>query len=443
MNKQENYLEERENKSLPKSSHIPQYLVCGILSLGGFLGGTVTGWSSTALPSIQSSNHFADITATDLSWIASITTLGCFTGCPTGGYFIRKFGRKNSLLFSSTPYLIGWVALTFPLQIWMLYFGRFLTGIGLGSMVLVGSVYLSEISEPKLRGRLSVIWFVAIRLGTIFAYGIGSILPYNELSAISGILSLLFGASTFFLPESPRWLVSKRRMKDAIDSLCWLQGCEKKSPSVKILEEIRMIEDAALKAEEENMVFEKTGSALNSHASGVLAGVAQLAGILLTACCVDKLGRKVLLLTAFIIMSVSLSILGAFQQFKTEMDNFSEDSGWIPLLSFMTYHAAYSGGPYVLAYTVASEVIPTNVIGSVSGLVTSIGWMTAFIFTRSYQNMNDSIGIANTFWIFALFSAIGAICIHFLIPETVGRPLENIHQERNNNNEDQNDKQRV
>ncbi|CAL8130240.1 unnamed protein product [Orchesella dallaii] len=455
---------------LINSAHIPQYFVCGILSLGGFVGGTVTGWSSPAIPFIYSSNHFPSLTTTNLAWIASIATLGSSAGSPLCGYLISKFGRKNSLIFSSIPYAIGYVALTFPFQIWMLYVGRFLVGFGYGVMLIAGSVYLSEIAEPELRGRLSVIWFVMMSIGTLFDYGVGSVLPYNLLSPFSALLSVAFGASTFFLPESPRWLISKSRKEDAIESLCWLQSCDKKIPSQNILDEIQEIEAAAQKAKEENeyltvssyitsgvvlksvliastlmifkeacggnvfsyftvQTFEKTGSPFDSHISGVIIGVAQVVGTTSAACFVDKIGRKILLLASFIIMTLTLIILSAFQQFKSEMDELSPNSGWIPLVSFMIYNWAYSGGPYVLAWTVSSEVIPTNVIGSVTGLATAIGWMSAFIMTRYYHDMIDGIGVSNSFWVFTAFSTIGTMCVYVLVPETVGRNLENIHKQ--------------
>ncbi|CAL8130250.1 unnamed protein product [Orchesella dallaii] len=421
----------KEETPLINPAHVPQYLACGILSLGGFLGGTVTGWSSTALPSLQSSNHFPGLNKTDLSWIASIATLGSVAGSPAGGYLIRVFGRKKSLFFSSIPFALGYIALTFPLQVWMLYAGRFLAGVGFGLMALAGSVYLSEIAKPELRGRLCVIWYVMIRIGTILEYAIGSFLPYDQLSAISALLSLAFGASIFFLPESPRWLVSQNRIDDAVETLCWLQACEKSSPSQNILDEVE--EDACggnTFSYYTVQIFDLTGSPFSSHASGVIIGVAQLFGILFTAFCVDRVGRRILLLVTFLIMTLSLGVLGLFQQFKNETDDFSNIfSGWIPLLSFICYHWAYSGGPYALSYTISSEVIPTNVIGSVAGLVTAIGWMSAFIFTRSYQDMIDGIGVANSFWVFAGLTAIGGICIKFLIPETVGRRLENIHKQ--------------
>ncbi|CAL8145375.1 unnamed protein product [Orchesella dallaii] len=218
-------------------SHNPQYLACGLLCIGGFLGGTITGWSSPGLPSIQATGHFS-LLPSDLSWIASIVHLGLLASAPMAGYMIRKIGRRNTLLFSSIPFVIGSTALAFPLQVWIFYVGRFFDGLGLGFSIIAGSVYLSEISEPTLRGSLSVVWFVSIRLGVLFSYGVGSLISHDKLSGISALLSVVFGLSILFLPESPRWLMAKWRRQQAIDALCWLRACDASMPSPKILLEI-------------------------------------------------------------------------------------------------------------------------------------------------------------------------------------------------------------
>ncbi|CAL8145351.1 unnamed protein product [Orchesella dallaii] len=461
----------------PVNTRHPQYFACAILCLSGLLGGTTTGWSSTALPSIKLSGHFS-VSSSELSWIASIVNLGGVVSAPVAGYMIRKYGRKMTLLISSIPYTIGWVVLTFPMNIWMLCFGRFLTGIGLGFTLIAGSVYLSEIAEPEIRGNLSVTWFVAIRLGTLVAYGFGSLLPYNQQSSISAVISVAFGMSVFFLPESPRWLMTKWRIQKAVDSLCWLRGCNKFSPSPDILREIDEIKEAVVRAENERravtlstyfanrvvlksvliaailmlfreacggrvfsyyavQVFEKTGSALNPHLSGVAVGVSQLLVILLTTYYVDKVGRKILLILTLAIMSICLMLLAVYCQFRAEIEvALYQQSGWIPLIVFVIYHAANSGGPFVLTYTVCSEVIPTNVIGSVSGLIMGLSWLAAFVGARYYEDMNVAIGVANTFWIYAIFSAMGALCTHLLVPETVGKSLEYLHMQHRKKEEE-------
>ncbi|CAL8130292.1 unnamed protein product [Orchesella dallaii] len=244
----------------------------------------------------------------------------------------------------------------------------------------------------------------------------GNFLQYNHLASISEVISVVLGIILFFVPESPRWLISVRRRKEAVNSLCWLQACHKKSPTQNILLETQesiLIASTLMFFRDAcggNMfsffaiqTFDKTGSAFNSHVSGVIIGIAQLLGILVTMYYVDKLGRRRLLIASFIIMSLALTIVGLFQHFKPEMNNWT--------------------------YTVTSEIILTNVIGSISGLGYAIGRATAFMFTRSYQDIIDGIGLANTFWVFAVLSAAGGICTFFLVPETAVRQLENIHQE--------------
>ncbi|CAL8145342.1 unnamed protein product [Orchesella dallaii] len=453
---------------LSPSNHRTQYFVCGILCLGGFLGGIVTGWSSTSIPSLEISGHFS-FNSNDLSWIASIGNLGIALSAITTGYMI-KFGRKTTLLFSALPYLIGWAALAFPTDIWMLYAGRLLTGLADGKLMIAGSIYLSESVDPILRGRLSVVLFLSIRLGILFAYGVGSLLPYNHLSVIPFIVSAIFGASFIFLPESPRWLMTKWRVQEATDTLCWLQACDKSSPTLEILKEIDEIKDAVIRAGNEGhkqiistyfthralkatlivcilmvfreasggnvfgyfvvQTFDETGSAFDSHLSGVIVGVAQMLSILITVYYVDRIGRRVLLIQTFIIMSISLAILGLFSQFKTYIEDttiFSQFSGWIPLILFVIYNAANSGGPFVLAFTLFSEIVPTNVIGFVSGISMLLGFITSFVLARYYEDMNIALGISSTFWIYAVFCTLGAIIVHLLVPETALKTLENIH----------------
>ncbi|ODM90395.1 Facilitated trehalose transporter Tret1 [Orchesella cincta] len=454
----------------PEHSNLNQPNIMCQICLAGFLGGTNTGWSSTALPSIKESGDFI-VSSSDLSWIASVVNLGGVFSAPAAGFLIRKFGRRTTLLLSAIPYTIGWVALSIPMQVWMLYGGRFLSGVGLGLTLIAGSVYLSEISEPEIRGRLSVIWFVAIRFGTLFAYGIGSVLTYDEVSVISAAISVAFGICAYFLPESPRWLMSKWRVQQAIDSLCWLRACDKKSPSSKILGEIEEIKEAVIRAEKATegltistyftnravlksiviasilmlfreacggrvfsyyavQVFDKTGSAFDSHISGIIVGVSQLFSILITTYLVDKVGRRILLILTLIIMSLALLCVGIFYEFKNEIEELMLNSGWIPLIAFVIYHAANSGGPFVLTYTVSSEIIPTNVIASVSGLIMGLSWIAAFVLARFYEDMNTALGVSITFWLYAVLSVLGALCVWLLVPETNGKSLENIHKEQ-------------
>ncbi|CAL8145357.1 unnamed protein product [Orchesella dallaii] len=450
----------------------PQYLACGILCIAGILVGTVTGWSSTAIPSLEKSGHFP-LTTSDLSWIASIVNLGTALSAPITGYMIKKFGRKGTILISTVPYIIGWGALAFPLKIWMLYAGRFITGFADGSIIIAASIYLCEIAEPDLRGRLNVVWFVTIRLGILFVNGVGSLLPYHQLSAISFTLSVAFGVSILFLPESPRWLMTQWRVQKAIHSLCWLRDCEKSSPSPAILLEIEEIKAAVVRAENDEKtfsistyfgkrvfkammiacvliifreaaggnvlgyyvvsIFDKTGSALDSHLSGVVVAIAQVIATVITVFYVDRIGRRVLLIFTFLMMSILLILLGLYCQLRTELESWlgselNQFSGWIPFILFLGYNATNSGGPFVLTFTMSSEVVPTSIIGFVSGLSTLLGFMASFILARYYDDMNNNLGLGPTFWVFAAFSALGATCVHFLVPETVGKTLENIHR---------------
>ncbi|CAL8145372.1 unnamed protein product [Orchesella dallaii] len=180
-------------------------------------------------------------------------------------------------------------------------------------------------------------------------------------------------------------------------------------------------------------IFEETGSPFDSHISGIAVGVAQLLPLFVTTYYVDRVGRRALLIVTYLILSASLVFIGLFYQFRNEIEYkiSPHQSGWIPLVLFLIYHAAYSGGPFVLTWTVSSEIIPSDVIGFVSGLASAFGWMSSFAFTRYYQDMNDGLGVANTFFLYAMLSFLSAVCIHIILPDTVRKSLEDIHQQKN------------
>ncbi|ODM94060.1 Facilitated trehalose transporter Tret1 [Orchesella cincta] len=106
-----------------------------------------------------------------------------------------------------------------------------------------------------------------------------------------------------------------------------------------------------------------------------------------------------------------------------------ESAHWIPLASVMAFNAAYCGGVGCLIWTVMSEILPNHVIGFASGLATTFNWTLAFITTRFFQDLNDSLGIHNTFWLFAGACGAAVLFIYGFVPETKGKTLDMIQKE--------------
>lgn len=67
----------------------------------------------------------------------SIVTVGAAIGGLLGGWMVEKIGRKLSLMFCSLPFVFGFTIIIAAQNVWMLYVGRWLTGLASGVTSLV------------------------------------------------------------------------------------------------------------------------------------------------------------------------------------------------------------------------------------------------------------------------------------------------------------------
>ena len=82
----------------------------------------------------------------------SLLALGALFGSLSAVYLMDAVGRKASLLaFSVMSLFIGWTLLMAASQVWQLYTGRFLLGLGAGMEITICPVYIHEICRPALR----------------------------------------------------------------------------------------------------------------------------------------------------------------------------------------------------------------------------------------------------------------------------------------------------
>lgn len=115
-----------------------------------FLGSTIT------LPAFEARFGLDSTTVTALSsQIVSTFQAGCFFGTLFIGPVNSKFGRRYSLITAAIVFIVGVILqLASHGSLGMLYAGRALTGLGVGSSSLLVTNYIAECSTPALRGSL-------------------------------------------------------------------------------------------------------------------------------------------------------------------------------------------------------------------------------------------------------------------------------------------------
>lgn len=160
--------------------------------------------------------------------IAAAALFGILVGSPLGGWAGDKFGRKPLFMLdmglfviaSAMQFFIGSTQFltTSPLQLFVV---RLLMGIAIGAEYSVGWPMLSEFSPSRIRGRLMGLTLIAWYAGFMIAFVVGYLLNrYTDLGWRNILGTSTFIAVALFLgrlgmPESPRWLWSKRRTHQA------------------------------------------------------------------------------------------------------------------------------------------------------------------------------------------------------------------------------------
>lgn len=93
--------------------------------------------------------------------------------------------------------------------------------------------YVAEITTPKLRGILAATGSFCIILGIFSQFLMGLFLEWRTITLVSTIAPTLAVIFLFFVPESPHWLILKKRDEEAKQSLMWLRGWQKSFEGVK------------------------------------------------------------------------------------------------------------------------------------------------------------------------------------------------------------------
>ena len=156
--------------------------------------------------------------------IVSIPWISIIIFSIAGGSIAELIGRKPSLILGQLFMILGWVVIYFANHFPMALSGRFITGIGIGITIPVLTLHLSEIALVKTRGILSMTNYLCQNLGNIFILMIGNNFSLHVVIGVSVFPSILFLGSSFFLPESPMWLVKKGHLSRAKDALLKLRG---------------------------------------------------------------------------------------------------------------------------------------------------------------------------------------------------------------------------
>lgn len=179
--------------------------------------------------------------------------------------------------------------------------------------------------------------------------------------------------------------------------------------------------------------FQEAHTGLSSDASTIFVGTIHVIASLVGTLLVDRLGRKLLLLTSIIMMTISLIALGTFFYIRDTNQSHAESISWLPLLSLCTFIISFALGFGPIPFMMLSEIYSKEINAIASPLTGFFTWILAFALTSAFGPIAHVIGIAFSFWILGAFCIVGAVFILFMVPETKGKSLSQIQNMLQNN----------
>src|SRR3954454_9221723 len=196
--------------------------VAAIAALGGFLFGYDTGIIGGAMLFMQKDLGLKTHGQQQLA--VAILLLGAIVGALIAGWLADKISRRRTKMISGCVYVIGGLACALSMNYPEILVSRFVLGLSVGTASFVSPMYIGELVPKRIRGGVVSFNQLMVTLGIFCAYIVDwafAPLPNNWrwMFAVAAIPGAVLAIGMYFMPYSPRWLVSKGRDDEAREVL--------------------------------------------------------------------------------------------------------------------------------------------------------------------------------------------------------------------------------
>ena len=422
-------------------------------ALAGFLFGFDTVVISGAEQTIQALWHLGS----GMHGFAIASALyGTVLGALVGGWPTDRFGRKPTLTMIGVLYVISAVGCAYSWNVYSFVIARFIGGLGIGVSTVAAPLYISEISPPAYRGRLAGMFQFNIVFGIIIAFLSNYLLrdvgenAWRWMLGVAALPSLIYTVLCFGLPESPRWLIGRRRDREA--GLRVLRVIMADEPPARV--EAAADEILAVSHEKVEVgpfwtrqlrrpillavliaffnqlsginavlyfaprIFELTGlgakaALLQSVGIGITNLIFTFVGLRL----IDRLGRRTLLYFGSFGYILSLGL--------TAWAFFTGHFAIVPACIF-AFIASHAIGQGAVIWVFISEIFPNRHRATGQSLGSFTHWVFAALLTSFFPSMVAAFPPGYVFMFFGGMMVLQLIWVRLMVPETKGISLEEI-----------------
>ncbi|HIX84703.1 MAG TPA: sugar porter family MFS transporter [Candidatus Megamonas gallistercoris] len=436
-----------------------------ISTFGGLLFGYDTGVVNGALPYMAQPDQL-NLTPLHEGMVASSLLLGATFGSVIGGKISDMQGRRKNIFMLSVLFFIATLGCSLAPSFEVMLISRFALGLAVGGASVTVPAYLAEVSPSEKRGRMVTQNELMIVTGQFLAFVFNALIAvalagdphvWRYMLAVAALPAVVLFFGMMRLPESPRWLVSKGKVSEALGVLKKIRETDKHAIS-----ELNDIQDTITAEKNIKQVSFKDlntpwirriiligmGIATFTQLTGVnsimyygtqilnqsgfsmqaaliantLNGLTSVIAVCVGISLMTKIRRRTMLLTGLSGTTTALFLI-------TVSSTLLENSPYLPfiILSLTVMFLAFMQsciGP--ILWLLLSEIIPLRVRGLGMGICVLFHWITNFVVGLTFPVLLSALGLQSTFLIFVIIGFVSLTFVKLFVPETKGKTLEQI-----------------
>ncbi|XP_012522582.1 facilitated trehalose transporter Tret1-2 homolog [Monomorium pharaonis] len=472
--KEKNILNKKE-ETVQNSSNskgvLAQFLVTGAVLLVATGGGMPIGYSAVMLPQLSEENSTLHIDRETGSWIAAVHSLATPVGSLLSGPLLDAIGRRGCLQMSVIPLCIGWLIIGLSRTVTPILVGRVICGVSVGFMAVPAQVLVGETAYPALRGFLVVGSFASYCAGILLVYALGASFNWDVVAFYAIILPVAAFVALCLIPESPAWLIKRKKIEEAKKALLWLRGgdIEQMLKEVELLETnikvdlakktvnttfMKKISSAMSTIRDPgvlkpliiinvfnafqlasgtyivifyavDMIKDIGDSNVDNYLAAVVTAAIRFIFSILSCVLLLKMGRRPLGIVSALGTCLASLILAGYLIVRKEGSSLDV---YVLTVCLLFYVGANTLGLLTLPGLMAGELMPLRARGIGGGFIFFAFNLFLFFLIKCFPWVNSIVGTTGVFIIFGIASLLEAIFIYLALPETKNCSLQEIEE---------------
>jgi len=375
---------------------------------------------------------------------------------------MERFGRKNTVTISCVMVIIASLILYLAPSYEMLLVGCLLNGTSVGLVRPAIILLLLEISLVRVRGLLGSLNTLTTNGGYLYGLMVGSLVPVRYVPWIIVGPSAVFILLSWYMVESPVWLMKHHRSEQAREVVAWLRG-----PQCHIEPELKEIEHLVFSKDESSTgsawsrsflfplfvlstmfffhatvgaddisyyaltIFKYPGTGISPSGVAILFQLSFTIGLMVAPFVMTRIGRRPQFVGGGLGLAVTLFVIGGCHHF--DLFSTTPMMTWMPVILHFVYGLIFGLGFGPVPYTLTGELFPQHLKALGCGISFATRYVAQFVQLKMFIVCRDYLGMSGVYWSHSFVAIAASIFVSLLLPETRNKTyseLDNIFRKK-------------